>query len=162
MAIEKCGEESRTERQEDISYYISKNMIWPPTIHVLSHEHPFMKALYEVLERLPEDVFAEVVANVYFVVEFEGLNLLATNAPIILTCPPTPHSYNLKVSNIIIFNRALELSHPSLVGLIAHEIAHSIHPGPEYHEDEKLADDTAREWGFAAELEALADEKSNF
>lgn len=148
----------KKERKEDISYFIQQDRIWPPTSHVYLPNNPFMKALHEVLERLPEDVFDEVLDKVYFVVDFEGL--LGINAPIVVTCPPKSEPYNIKVSNIIIFNQALKLSHESLVGLLAHEIAHSFSEGLGYSGDEKFADHAAKEWGFATEIGAIRREIS--
>lgn len=60
---------SSMSREEDISYdFIGNDRIWPPYIPA-NPNHPFMKALIEVLKRLPEDDYAQVAAQVTFVVE---------------------------------------------------------------------------------------------
>ena len=53
---------------------------------------------------------------------------------------------------MIIFSTAFELSDIALVGLIAHEIAHSIEERRDHSDNEVAADERVRAWGFEKEL----------
>lgn len=54
---------------------------------------------------------------------------------------------------------SLFLSDSAKIGLVAHEVAHCFRSERDYEADEKLADETARQWGFDKELSALRREK---
>ena len=62
-------------RQEDISYdFLEGDKIWPPFI-APNRNHPFVKALVEVLERLPDDAYDKVAHQTSFVVEDHQVRL---------------------------------------------------------------------------------------
>jgi hypothetical protein len=140
-------------RQEDISYdFLGNDRIWPPFI-ASNTNHPFIKALVEVLERLPEDAYDKVAEQTSFVVK--DPRFLATNAPFDQYYPPPKSELRVRFNTIVIFHAALECSHKALVGLIAHEIARGFVTQSDYRTDEKETDLQAIRWGFAEELEAL-------
>ena len=145
-------------REEDISYdFIGNDRIWPPYIPS-NPSHPFMKALIEVLKRLPEDDYAQVAAQVTFVVE--DLKFTAFNVPFERFYPPTHNELQVRFDTIVIFHPALDYPHKALMGLIAHEIAHSFVDNKlDYKTNEQETDLQARQWGFGIELETLQEEK---
>jgi len=57
---------------------------------------------------------------------------------------------------IVFFRKCLDFAQEAMIGLIAHEIAHSFVRGRDNPEDETFADDKARQWGFGEELNCLA------
>jgi hypothetical protein len=140
-------------RQEDIIYdFLGSDRIWPPFI-ASNLNHPFIKALVEVLERLPADAYDEVSGRILFVVE--DPQILATNVPFERLYPPFKRVLRVRFDTIVIFHAALDFSHKALVGLIAHELAHSFVTQSDYKADEKETDLQTVRWGFAEELEAL-------
>ena len=144
-------------RQEDISYdFLEGDKIWPPFI-APNRNHPFVKALVEVLERLPDDAHDKVAHQTSFVVEDH--QVLATNVPFDRCYPPIQSELRVRFDIIVIFHAALDNSHKALVGLIAHELAHSFVTQSNYRTDETETDLQAIRWGFAEELEALKVER---
>lgn len=148
--------EPETPRQEDIAcYFIGNDRIWP----ILPHTHPFMKGLIEVLESLPDEDFDEICRSVMFVIE--EYKMLAVNAPFERKYPVIDgiKHISVKLDTIIFFQQSMELSERALVGLIAHELAHSIVKLKFQDENEEAADRLVKDWGFAEELEELHLEK---
>ena len=120
---------------------------------------PFVRPLKEVLKRLSDDVFECVETQIEFVVDVD--DYLAVSVPFRDVVPPSSNSsHTINRDVIILFRSCWQLSHAALVGLIAHEIAHSITVLQDHHENEAAADAFAREWGFAKELNALDIEKA--
>lgn len=145
-------------RQEDIAYdFLESDRIWPVFIPS-NRNHPFVKSLVEVLERLPDDAYKKLASQTSFVVE--DPSVLATNVPFERAYPPIRHGLRVRFDTIVIFHPALDFSHKALVGLIAHEIAHSFVTGQDYKADEQEADSQVLRWGFAEELEVMACEKA--
>jgi hypothetical protein len=152
------------ERREEISYdFFESDRIWPPTI-TSNSSHPFNKAFQDVLIRLPEQDYNKIVSHMRFVVE--DPRILAINVPFnhrvslkLLESSKTqlslPETLDIRVDTIVFFHSAMEFSHKALVGLIAHEIAHSFVNKPDYRSDEQAADAQSRKWGFQEEMEAL-------
>jgi hypothetical protein len=140
-------------RRDAITYsFIESDRIWPPFIaHDLSH--PFMKALLEVLTRLPDDEYYIVESYVSFIVEVK--EIMAANAPFVRTYFPGPGKIEVRFDTIVFFHTALGYSHKALVAIIAHELAHSIESHPDYKTDEQMADLMVHSWGFQEELESL-------
>ena len=144
-------------RQEDISYeFLENDRIWPPFI-ASNRNYPFIKAFVEVLERLPEDDYDKVANQTSFVVE--DSQVLATNVPFDRCYPQGQIELRVRFDVIVIFHAALDNSHKALVGLIAHELAHSFVSPSDYRTDENEADLQALRWGFAEELKALRVER---
>jgi hypothetical protein len=143
-----------TARYGDIQYMLGRDRIWPPRVSAWSHK--FRAALREVLSRLPQKMFDKVENEVGFVLEEPSTKMLAVNAYHPPLVDPTAESGTF---TIVIFRSCMDLAQEALIGLIAHEIAHSFVCGKNYREDEKLVDDKAREWGFGPELECLEREK---
>ncbi len=110
------------------------------------------KALTEVLSRLPQNDFDTVVSKIVFVFDDPDFNVYGLNA-----AAPTSPDNDLPrgVDTIVFFRLALTLSPKSLIGVIAHEIAHSFVSGTYNQEDEDLVDAKVREWGFKREQDAL-------
>lgn len=130
-------------REEDIMYMLESDWIWSPLFH--PNLDRFVKALEEVLYRLPDDYFDRVYDGVHFVVDV-GI-MRAVNVPGVADRSDHDH--------VVIFFMAFSLSDKGLIGLIAHELAHSFVVEYDYAENEKAADDLVRRWGFADELAEL-------
>jgi hypothetical protein len=146
-------------REEDITYdFLESDRIWPPFI-APNHSHPFIKALVEVLMRLPDHIYEVVEERIMFVVE--DPRIVATNAPFNRVYLPSPKDIDIHVQfdTIVIFHHALTYPHNALMGLLAHELAHSIVSLPEHKENEAAADDLVVQWGFSKEFEALEAER---
>jgi hypothetical protein len=140
-------------RQDAIAYdFLEADRIWPPGIIASKRSQPFVRALVEVLTRLPDDAYYAVEEFVSFVVE--DPRIAAVNVPFTRSCS-LESSLTIRFDTIVIFHRALDLSHKALVGLVAHELAHSFVSHPDYKSDEQGADSQALYWGFDEELEAL-------
>lgn len=140
-------------RQEDIaSGFIENDRIWPPFV-ASQRGHPFVIALIAVLERLPEDVYDVVDAIVSFVVA--DPQIAAVNVPFERIYPPAPKGIKVRFDTLIFFESALSFPQKALMGLIAHELAHSLQSMPDYEADERGADALVVRWGFEEELEAL-------
>lgn len=140
-------------RQEDINYdFLGGDRIWPPS----AAPRNFILALEEVLTRLSDDAYDLVSSCVSFVIE--DPQLIAVNVPFTRTYPAPTDDLEVKFYTIVVFHRAMGYPHMALVGLLAHEIAHSFVTEPkyrEYKEDEVAANNLARQWGFEREIEAL-------
>lgn len=145
-------------RREDIECsFVGNDRIWPPHIGA-DLNHPFMKALLEVLDRLPDEAYNITEDQVSFVVE--DLQILACNAPFERDYPPNSSSIKVRYDTIVIFHKVLSFSHSAIVGLLAHEIAHSFVSGNEYKTDEMIVDKQIRNWGFDRELDQFEYEKN--
>jgi len=129
-------------RQEDIHCdFLGNDRIWPPN---LAPPH-FIEALFQVLERLPEDAYDEVDARVSFVVEVPGF--IAYNVPFNPAYLPCAGSLEVRFDTIVVFHQALTLPQAALMGLLAHELAHTLVNKRDYSADEQAADDLAQQWG---------------
>ena len=137
-----------------VADFLENDKVWPPGCAPKS----FNKALVEVLSRLPEEDYDEISSTIMFVVEPDGF--LATNAPFGRFCPPSADGCDLRFDTIVIFHPCFDYSHSALVGLLAHEIAHSFVRGQDYEADENAADQQVCKWGFEEELKALAAEQA--
>jgi hypothetical protein len=135
-------------RYESVIDLIEGDRIWPVTVSV--GRRTFGKALKEVLSRLPEEVFDRVEDEIGFVLEDPFLEMFAVNVP----APESPRG-KLGRDNIVFFQACLKFPLDALIGLIAHEIAHSFVSGNDYRTDEALVIAKAREWGFGSELDCL-------
>jgi hypothetical protein len=144
-------------REEDIAYdFLENDRIWPPNI-ASNRGHPFIKALVEVLIRLPNHIYEEVAEMVSFVVE--DPQFMATNVPFNRVHPSSSNSLNVRFDTIVIFHQALACPHNALMGLLAHELAHSFSNQSNYKNDEAMADKLVVQWDFGKELEALKIER---
>ena len=139
-------------REEDIVYdFLESDRIWPPQISS-KRGHPFIKALIEVLRRLPNDIYEEVSEVIWFVIE--DSQIMAMNVPFRRVYPSSCSALEVRFDTIVIFHQALACPHNALIGLLAHELAHSIVSLREHKENEQAADDLVVQWGFSKELEA--------
>ncbi len=146
-------------RQEDIAYdFLENDRIWPPVI-ASQPRHPFVKALVDVLSKLPEEVYGEVSDRVSFAVE--DARLAAVNIPFRRLYPRPAAPLTVAFDTIVVFHAALNYSRTALAGLLAHEIAHSFADGCGYSEDEEKADNLVRQWGLGTELAALRAEQQH-
>ncbi len=107
----------------------------------------------ELLERLPDDAYNVVANQTSFIVETP--QFLAINVPFERSYPPLKSVLRVRLDTMVIFHVALDYPHKALVGLIAHELAHSFVTQSDYRTDEKETNLQALRWGFAEELEAL-------
>lgn len=149
-------------RQEKISYsFLESDRIWPPVL-ALKFSGPFIEALIEVLKRLPDDAYDVVEDYVCFVVE--DPQCLAINVPFRRDFSSSKNQkIKCRLDTIVLFERAFQYSHNALVGLIAHELAHSLQSQQEeYVADELATDELAIRWGFDKELQLLRSEMENF
>jgi hypothetical protein len=141
-------------RYEDIMYMVERDGIWPPTVS--PERDRFCAALCEVLSRLPQETFDKVEDEVRFVLDDPSLKMLAVNAP----APPSSDlSGKSGIDTIVFFRACMDLAPKALIGLIAHEIAHTSIHGKDYRKDEILVNERARKWGFGPELDCLKSEK---
>jgi len=141
-------------RQEDIfNDFLESDRVWPPSLV----PDAFIKALVEVLICLPDDDYDTVSEKVSFVVEDPRIS--AVNVPFNRTYPSLPNGITLEFHTIVIFHQALTYPHTALVGLLAHELAHSFGSGQDYKADEDAANTLVVRWGFGEEIEALHVEK---
>ena len=99
----------------------------------------------DVLTRLPDDAYEVVSDYVYFVVEDPRIE--AINVPFKQIYPSLEGDLTVRIDTIVFFHPTLQYSNKALVGLIAHELAHSIVNHSDYQSDEKGADSQARHWG---------------
>lgn len=142
---------ARRGRYEDILRLIESDRIWPPVVS--PGRRKFKAALCEVASRLPEEAFNQVESEIGFVVEDPSVEMLAVNVP----APPLPNGRGKRgIDTIVFFRECLNFAPDALIGVIAHEIAHSFVRGSDYLEDEALVDAKARKWGFGSELDCLA------
>ncbi len=133
-------------REEDVEYFLTGDHVWPPIVQC-NIEHPVMKALREVLLRLPNDIFDEVDERIQFIVQEDSM--LAVN----VSYRQPIENANFRLDTIVVYKRSFEYPHSALVGLVAHEIAHSFVDDKEYKINEEMTDKRAIEWGFKDELE---------
>ena len=137
-----------------IIYMLKRDGIWPPT---KSPENDrFRVTLCEVLCRIPQKAFDKVEGEVRFLLDDPSLKMFAVNAH----APPSRDlSGRPGIDTIVFFRTCMDLAAKALLGLIAHRIAHSFVCGKDYSEDEVLAENKAREWGFGPELACLKRER---
>ncbi|MFC1554905.1 hypothetical protein ACFL7D_09740 [candidate division KSB1 bacterium] len=141
-------------RMEDIIYdFLESDRIWPPGIVSTKFE----KALIEVLKRLTDDVYDIVSERVLFVIE--DPRIAAVNVPFKRIFPNCTNKIELRFDTIVVFHQALAYSNTALVGLLAHELAHSFVRGRDYKTDEEETDKMVISWGFAKEHKALMSEQ---
>lgn len=146
-------------RQEDVELFLSSGHIWPPTVEA-KPSHPFIKALKEVLLRLPDEVFDVIEYTLQFIVQDD--DSLAMNVPFEKVYPGDCTNPKFRLDTIVVYERSFKLSHEALVGLLAHEIAHSVVERPDHFENEKATDEMVVSWGFEKELGELRKEKNRF
>ncbi len=138
-----------TARYEGIQCMVESDQIWPLTSSPARQK--FNAAFREMLSRLPEEVFYQV-DEIGFILEDPALDYLAANVP----APGSGDGGKLGIDTIVFFRACLNFAPEAMIGLIAHEIAHSFVRGRDNREDEAFAEDKAREWGFGDELNCLA------
>jgi hypothetical protein len=141
-------------RYEEIMKMLERVGTWPPTVS--PERDRFCAALREVLSRLPQEAFDKVDEKVRFLLEEPSLKMPAANAP---SPPSSDLSGRVGKDTIVFFRTCMDLAPKALIGLIAHEIAHSFVCGKDYMENEILAKKQAPEWGFGPELACLESEK---
>ena len=117
----------------------------------------FMRALVDVLKRMPEDDYYDIPEELTFIVETKYI--AAQNIRLRASTEIKGHKIPKNYDIIIIFCTALNYPHNALVGLIAHEIAHSFVDGRDYKSDEDAVDERVVKWGFQEELQALQKHK---
>ena len=141
---------------EDIERsFLESDRVWPVGL-TTDQSHPFVSALVEVLKRLSDKDYDKVELRIGFVVE--SYQMRAVNVPFRQIVPPaTQAACEVRYDTIIVFASSLRLPHPALVGLLAHEIAHSCVEKDDHHDNEAAADQLATSWGFGQELQALED-----
>jgi hypothetical protein len=142
-------------REDNIKYMFESDRIWPP-VGFSAKRQRFMVALGNVLKRLPDDAFEHVEDCIDFIVD--DIDALALNVPFSRTFPAAGE-VTISYDQIIVFRTAFLLSDEALVGLVAHEIAHSIVCMDNHAENEAAADATIEKWGFGEELAQLEKEK---
>jgi len=144
-------ERTMRSRWEDIMCFIESDRLWPPvaTVH-----HKFDPAFREVLARLPQRAFDSVLFRISFIVEDPSIGMLAVNVPAPV-CADSRHG----IDTIVFYHTSWKLSQGALVGLVAHEIAHSFVRGKDYRDDERRVTAKVCSWGFGKELAVLRAEK---
>lgn len=126
--------------------------------HMITPASARLKTLLsQVYKRLPEEVQEDVRARICFAFQDPVLN--AINIPIQgfvtgKTGAMVPYRKDL----IVVFSKSFALSDSSLMGLLAHEIAHSLIELSDNDQNEAAADAKVKEWGFVAELLSLQSE----
>ena len=135
-------------RQDDISFFMQSDRIWPPNLAPSN----FYQALSEVLTRIPDDEFEDITDWVYFVVY--SPHALAMSVPFERPYPPHSDNWTVKVYTIVIFHQVLEFPHSALMGVLVHELAHCFVKEREHLENENATDALAESWGFMDELKA--------
>ena len=146
--------ETRIRLDEIQRSFLGSDRIWPPG----AATETFKAALVEVLSRLPDDAYDHVDNSISFVVAHP--NVWGVNVPIRYSCSPSPTAYQLNFDTVVLFESGLALPARALVGLLAHELAHSFVSGADYASDEIATDAIAESWGFGAELQALEECKN--
>jgi hypothetical protein len=139
-------------RQDNISYFLQGDRIWPPNWVFAGCGDRFRKALVDVFWRLDEDAYYEA-EELWFVLDTG--EFLALNVPRDIIVPVSPSPHTRSYDTVFITSRAWHLCDEALVGLLAHEIAHSLVKRQQHAENEEAADDLVRKWGFGPELDAL-------
>ena len=143
------NDKALTARYGGIECIVESDRIWP--VIPSPARQKFKAALREVLSRLPQEVFYQVESEIGFVLEDPTLDLLAVSVP-----APRSADGKLGIDTIVFFRTCLKFAPEAMIGLFAHEIAHSFVGGRDDPENEALADVKAREWGFGEELNCLA------
>lgn len=138
-------------RSDNIRCFFETDRIWPPTWQFTDCGKRFAKALSDVFWRLDEDSYYGA-EDLWFVLD---TGYLAISVPRDIICQETETPYKQSYDCVFISSRAWQLSDKALVGLLAHEIAHSFETRGEHTENEQAADALVRKWGFGAELDAL-------
>lgn len=146
-------------RQEEVDYFLSSGHVWPPTVEAAPN-HPFMKALRDVLLRLPEEVFCEIEDCVQFIVEAH--EVLAFSVPFQKIYPGNCTNPKFRLDTVVIYQRCFRFSHEVLVAVLAHEIAHSVVEMSNHSENEAAADKLVVSWGFGKELAKFHEEKKQW
>lgn len=145
-------------KKNDVEYYLESDRIWPPTVWA-DRNHPFMVALREILERLPDEIIYELDTIQYIV---ESLDMIGVSVPFEQRVPILtggPDEVRFRLDTIVIFEKAFQYSPKALIGLLAHEVAHCFVDGSGGHkEEETSADETAISWGFSDEIQQLKSE----
>jgi len=134
--------------------FLMNDRIWPPGITPPN----FVTALVEVRTRLPDDAYDSVSDLVTFVAE--DPQITTVNVPFYRDYPPSPSGRRIRFDTIMDFHPALAYPHAALVGLLAHELAHSIVSASHYKAVEQNANEKALRWGFGMEIEALRIEQA--
>jgi len=137
---------------DESDYFLQGDRIWPPNWIAYESGQRFGKALREVFRRLEDDDF-DKATNLWFVLD--NCSALALNVPQDIALPATSSPFTYSCATIYVTNRAWQLNDRALVGLLAHEIAHSFVELQSHSENEEAADALVRKWGFGAELDAL-------
>lgn len=145
-------------REEDIMYMLETDRIWPPAVGSKTRRR-FERALTETLKRLPDKVFDCVYDDTCYVIH--DVCALAMNVPLKITIPASKKGASIQRNQIVFFPEAFRLSDKALIGLIAHEIAHSLVEKDNHIENEKAADSLASKWGFSEELKEKDLEKTS-
>lgn len=144
-------------RTEDVFLYMQSDRVWPALLNTPTRQR-FNLALVEVLRRLPDDIFDIVETDLGFVVQEPTYR--AINVPYECVLPPSDKPIKFRIDQVVIFSNAFDdLSDPALVGLLAHEIAHSIEERRDHSANEAAADERVRAWGFEKELAELSARK---
>jgi hypothetical protein len=109
---------------------VESDSIWPPVQSPARKK--FNAAFREVLSRLPEEVFDQVQSEIVFVLEDPTVEYFAANVP----APPSGDvGGKLGMDTIVVFHTCLNFAREAMIGLIAHEIAHSFVGGTDNCED---------------------------
>jgi hypothetical protein len=141
-----------TPRDEDILNFMQSDRIWPALLNTPSRKR-FNTALVTVLHRLPDDAFDQVYDDVWFVVQEPTYRAL--NVPYSRILPASQYEREFKIHQVVIFNTTFDLSDEAIVGIIAHELAHSIVEYPDHFQNESAADGLVKTWGFERQLGEL-------
>lgn len=139
-------------RLDNIDYFLQGDRVWPPNWIAYESGQRFGKALREVFRRLEDDDF-DKATNLWFVLD-NGF-ALALNVPQNIAVLATSLPFTYSCDTIYLTNRAWQLNDTALVGLLAHEIAHSFVERQSHSENEEAADALVRKWGFRDELDAI-------
>lgn len=136
-------------RYGNIMNYLGNDRIWLP---IPQAQAKIIPCLCEVLARLPDDDFYTVDDKVFIIVQED--DVLAWNVPL-------NRASSNEICTVIFFKSCTKLSATALIGLIAHELAHTFvdRAGADYKSDEDATNAKAQSWGFAFELDCLDTEQ---
>src|SRR4051812_9436340 len=125
-------------RRKDVDVaFLQTDRIWPASV-ASNRDHVFVRALIEVLTRLPNDAYDVVERSVGFCVAEP--HIIAFNVPFERRYPSAPNGLTVRFETIVFFERTLSFPFEAFVGLIAHELAHSLQSFRDYETDEGEAD----------------------
>ena len=111
----------------------------------------------EFLVRLPEEAFHVLIDETNFY--FEDPTLQAVGVNVRNRCIREPSSgKEFECFTIIIFKAAYYFDDEAIIGLIAHEFAHSFVDDPDHSENERLTNLKLAEWGYDSFYKSLMDE----